>query len=87
MQDFMAARPQDWPCADEGLVLEKIRQEVSVAGRATRVAQLLAEDCSATAEEQCSSLCVRPEPLERQCLCCMPSWLWCQLRQFAASGH
>lgn len=62
MQDFMAARPQDWACADEGKVLEKLRQDLSVTGRAAKVTQLLGEDCSSTAEEQCCALCVRPEP-------------------------
>lgn len=57
--DFMAARPQDWPCADEAKVLEKIRSELEVDGRGANVAQLLAEDCSSTAEEQRSSLCVK----------------------------
>ena len=57
----MAARPLDWPCADEGTVLEKLRQELLVTGRAAKVAQLLAEDCSSTAEEQQCALCVRLE--------------------------
>lgn len=61
LQDFMAARPQDWPCADEAKVLDKIRSELEVVGRGAKVAQLLAEDCSSTAEEQRSSLSVRPE--------------------------
>lgn len=61
VQDFMAARPQDWACADEETVLAKLREELSVAGRAAKVAQQLADDCSATAEEQRCALCVRLE--------------------------
>eukprot|EP00892_Ulva_mutabilis_P001205 jgi/Ulvmu1/11085/UM007_0267.1 len=56
--DFMASRPQDFPCADAKAVVARLSGELAEGTRAAELAQLLQQDESLTLDEQLASLCV-----------------------------
>jgi hypothetical protein len=57
--DFMAARPQDFPCAEYESVRARLAAAVAATGRGAALALALQQDPSRTQPEQCAALCVR----------------------------